>query len=728
MIDADPYIGQVLDEKYRLERLLGRGGMGAVYLATHLGTERYVALKLITPQFMRNEEFVARFKREARAAGRLRHPNVVDVTDFGFAHAGAEAVAYLVMEYLDGCTLGDVLIEEKRLPLEWVVDILEQVCSAVHEAHQQGIVHRDLKPENIWLEPNRLGGYRVKVLDFGIAKLAEADVDGNAPDSATAMDSLRVAAEPAAHSVRGTAIKMAGTTSPPVVDPARHNLEPKGEALEIDTLIYSAEAAEKSPTEQDAAARITTSDRAAEDQNTQMLAHSLEPADATATAIRLPSHQDDDSDGTLMFGEATRQAVLAGRQTRLRTTATRGTELTRVGAIMGTPLYMSPEQCAGKTLDARSDIYSLGVIAYQMLAGEPPFAGATGNVMQEHIKVAPPPLRDRVKKVPKRAAQVVMTALAKAPEDRPQTAAAFASALRAQAEGVGSLYRRAFALYSEYFPKFLKLSLIAHIPVFFTTLLLIVFELAEDAQPKGLGTLRVLFIGGMVIAGLLQVAAYFVAAAAISGMTAVIVTQLSLAPLRPVELRLAFALLRRRWRPFLKTAIRVTLRIVIGFILLVIPGIVMTIRYALYAPVVLMEGLEKKAAMLRARELASRSWRTIIIVSLLQFLIPVVFSALLGKFSQVQNTESGIHLTNHSMSHQIYQQLTALINIIIVPLLSIVPALLYLKMRQLGGEPLTDALAEIEEADAQRSEWQQRMRTRVSLHTPRGSKARSQPD
>src|SRR5882762_1432358 len=174
MNGVDPYVGQTLDEKYRLERLLGQGGMGAVYLAVHLGTERYVALKLITPQFMRNEEFVERFKREARAAGRLRHPNVVDVTDFGFARAGNESVAYLVMEYLDGCTLSDVLAEEKRLPLYWVVDILEQVCSAVHEAHHQGIVHRDLKPDNIWLEPNGLGGYRIKVLDFGIAKLGEA--------------------------------------------------------------------------------------------------------------------------------------------------------------------------------------------------------------------------------------------------------------------------------------------------------------------------------------------------------------------------------------------------------------------------------------------------------------------------------------------------------------------------------------------------------------------------
>src|SRR5438309_1316108 len=176
MTTLENYVGQILDEQYRLERLLGQGGMGAVYLATHLGTERYVALKLIAPQFMRNQEFVERFKREARAAGRLRHPNVVDVTDFGFARAGSESVAYLVMEYLDGCTLSDVLAEETRLPLYWVVDILEQVCAAVEEAHQQGIVHRDLKPDNIWLEPNGLGGYRVKVLDFGIAKLGEVSM------------------------------------------------------------------------------------------------------------------------------------------------------------------------------------------------------------------------------------------------------------------------------------------------------------------------------------------------------------------------------------------------------------------------------------------------------------------------------------------------------------------------------------------------------------------------
>src|SRR6185295_7359853 len=184
MIGLEKYVGEILDDKYRLEQLLGSGGMGAVFLATHLGTERYVALKLIAPQFMRNEEFVERFKREARAAGRLRHPNVVDVTDFGFATVTNGRVAYLVMEYLDGCTLGDVLAEEQRLPLDWVVDILEQVCSAVNEAHQQGIIHRDIKPDNIWLEPTRLGGYRVKVLDFGIAKLGEATVPMLNDDSA----------------------------------------------------------------------------------------------------------------------------------------------------------------------------------------------------------------------------------------------------------------------------------------------------------------------------------------------------------------------------------------------------------------------------------------------------------------------------------------------------------------------------------------------------------------
>src|SRR5215471_10444942 len=136
--------GELLDNKYRIDIPLGHGGMGAVYRATHLGTKRTVAVKIIHPRLSSNEEFVARFRREAEATGRLRHPNVVDVTDFGFAQSSLGRVAYLVMEYLDGCTLEEILEEESSLRLDWVVDILEQVCSAVETAHRLGIVHRDL--------------------------------------------------------------------------------------------------------------------------------------------------------------------------------------------------------------------------------------------------------------------------------------------------------------------------------------------------------------------------------------------------------------------------------------------------------------------------------------------------------------------------------------------------------------------------------------------------------
>src|SRR5436309_10114311 len=186
-------VGDVLDGKYRIERLLGKGGMGAVYLATHLGTDRPVAIKVIMPQFTRNEEFVERFRREAKAAGRMRHPNIVDVTDFGFAAVDNNQVAYLVMEYLDGCTLADILAEENQLPVDWVVDILEQVSSAVDEAHQAGTIHRDLKPENIWLEPNRRGGYTVKVLDFGLAKQGDPTVSAEPSTSPASRDEIAMA-------------------------------------------------------------------------------------------------------------------------------------------------------------------------------------------------------------------------------------------------------------------------------------------------------------------------------------------------------------------------------------------------------------------------------------------------------------------------------------------------------------------------------------------------------
>src|SRR5947209_4176047 len=170
-MDCPDLSSQIIDGKYQMIRELGRGGMGTVYLATHLGTERPVAVKVIAPQFMERSEFVERFRREAEAAGRLRHPNVVNVTDFGFAEIDAAPVAYLVMEYLEGSSLASVLSEKGQPPLKFVVDIIEQVCLAIGAAHRNGIVHRDLKPENLWLEPNGRGSYTVKVLDFGLAKI-----------------------------------------------------------------------------------------------------------------------------------------------------------------------------------------------------------------------------------------------------------------------------------------------------------------------------------------------------------------------------------------------------------------------------------------------------------------------------------------------------------------------------------------------------------------------------
>ena len=658
MTSLDRYVGQILDDKYRLERLLGQGGMGAVYLATHLGTDRYVALKLIAPQFMRNREFVERFKREARAAGRLRHPNVVDVTDFGFARSGNESVAYLVMEYLDGCTLSDVLAEEDRLPLYWVVDIIEQVCAAVHEAHQQGIVHRDLKPDNIWLEPNGLGGYRVKVLDFGIAKLGEVSMTTPEALPSTQSDehspTLNLSVKPAAaRAATGVAeFELKETSLGPV------------DSLENETLI-------------------------------QPSAKNKEDVPLTRASS--------DGDQTRLFDQGAEITAGPNRANTDPLATVGATGLTRVGAILGTPLYMSPEQCRGESLDARSDIYSLGIIAYQMLAGAPPFKGDSSTVISAHTNDPPTPLRQHNGKLPKRVARQVMSALEKDPSARPQTAVAFAGGLRANADGLGTLYRRAFSLYSEYFPEFLKLSLLAHIPMFVVTLMAVTLRLFESRLSK----LTTIAIGAPIV--LLTIAAQFLTASIISAVTAIIVTQLAVAPMKPVKLRAAFDILRRRWKPFLKTGVRVSLRIILGWILLLIPGLIMTARYLLWAPVVLMEGLEKKAALKRARSLAARSWRTIIIAMCVQLLVPAIVGSIVGALTGATTHEK------HGLRVKVASQAAGLINIFVLPLLSIVPALLYLKMRQFGGETLNDVMAQIENFEGTHSRWQQRMRTRLTV-------------
>jgi serine/threonine protein kinase/ankyrin repeat protein len=315
-------IGRLLDGKYRLEELCGRGGMGAVYRALHVGTGRRVAVKVIAPELAGDHEFIERFRREAKTIGRLRHPNIVNVTDFGITGENEQPLAYLVMEHLEGVTLAVKLKDKRPLPLADALDILSQTCEAIDEAHRLGILHRDLKPENIWLEPVGIGGCNVKVLDFGIAQLHD----------------LLAIEEP---------------EPLPVVSETNQTAELRPQLFSIT------------------------------------------------------------EDETLRMNLTLQQ-------------------LTRTGTVMGSPKYMSPEQCRGEKLDNASDIYSLGVIAYQMLSGETPFKGTVAELMQQHREAAPAPLSKKRGDIPATLDAAVRQALAKEPSARPATAGAFAFLLSLQ--------------------------------------------------------------------------------------------------------------------------------------------------------------------------------------------------------------------------------------------------------------------------------------------------------
>jgi serine/threonine-protein kinase len=163
-------VGQVIAEKYRLERLLGRGGMGEVYEARHVVVGRRFALKLLHPHLAQGSSAIARFLREARAAGSLEHPHIAAVIDFATT---SEGVPFLVMEYLEGRSLGRLLASEGPLPVPRAVSLLLQICRGLEAAHRAGIVHRDLKPDNLFVVPQPDGSELLKILDFGIAKLID---------------------------------------------------------------------------------------------------------------------------------------------------------------------------------------------------------------------------------------------------------------------------------------------------------------------------------------------------------------------------------------------------------------------------------------------------------------------------------------------------------------------------------------------------------------------------
>ncbi len=605
--DSPLTAGELLDGKYRIESLLGEGGMGAVYRATHTGTRRTVAVKVIRPRFSSEEEFLTRFRREAEAAGRLRHPNVVDVTDFGSARTSSGLVAYLVMEYLDGCTLADVLAEERQLPVRWAVDVLEQVSSGVEEAHAQGVVHRDLKPANIWLEPNRRGGYTVKILDFGLARLSGTEPPASLPPSAT-------------------------------------------------------------PPSETAAAAADVSE---------------EP-----TLVRTPAH---------------------GAPAEVTTVRAATTELTRLGSVMGTPLYMSPEQCRGETIDARSDVYSLGVVAYRMLAGETPFSGSTEELLRQHATAPPPPLPRR--RVPRRLSAVVLKALAKDPARRPQTAAGFGAALRASSDGTGSLLQRAVVFYSEHLPVLLRLSLIAHLPLMIVVALLAAADGLVPGlaiPPQWMGSLGPVLFAGLVAANLL---AYGVVSAGVVPM----VVQSIVAPLRSMDVRTAFRAIGRRWLSLAAASLATVLLVMAGLSLLVLPGLAAAIAYVLHGPVVVMEGTGVRASLRRSRQLVWRAPATAVVITLLQSALPVAVWMAAVTMSFTFRTGTGWQPKELGFSFSVSGRsvLWQLLNVLVVPLAGVMTSLLYLRMRHFGAESLRDTAAVFETLSLPRSRWEARLRTRL---------------
>ncbi|HKP70855.1 MAG TPA: protein kinase [Pyrinomonadaceae bacterium] len=713
-------VGQTLDSKYKIERQLGRGGMGTVYLATHLGTERPVAVKVIAPQYMERPEFVERFRREARAAGRLRHPNVVNVTDFGFAETEGGRAAYLVMEYLDGCTLGEILEEEKNLPVGWTLNILEQVCSAVHAAHEQGIIHRDLKPDNIWLEPNQRGGYTVKVLDFGIAKLEEH----RGTDSAESID-ISVAPNPTLFVGRGQTTVADHAHG----DTAIHN---HGETGIHDSAM---------PT------RIFEGAGVAKTDGSEARTAILDPA--------VPAEGDPDTIGTRLVP-----------QDGLETTVGTSDDLTRVGAVIGTPLYMSPEQCRGERLDPRSDIYSLGVIAYQMLAGRTPFEGDFTYVMEAHKAIPAPPLDS--KKVRKKLKLVIATALEKDREKRPQSAEGFATSLISRSEGIFGLLRRAGMIYTEHIGKFLGITLLLFLPYIVISLITVganVYFIAENPDAEmplawqiGIGSVTAVNAMTTFFCGYLVV-----------GTLSWLVTQILALPLRPVRMRPALLATWRNWKGLIGAGIISTLLTSAGYVLCIIPGFILSVTLALVAPVVMMEGARPVAALKRSKELVLRSLRTTTAAVALLFLVPLMIGGTIGgvvalsvksladageKIATMEKKNAGavpaegalnsaqkekqedpdidfqvggggkVSLEDSAASPMTKriarvarESLTTLImlpiQILLTSLSSIIVALLYLKTRQAGGESLRDLFIQFEESEHPRKKWQERVRQRL---------------
>lgn len=277
----DPMLGRTIARNFKIESLLGVGGMGKVYKARQLSLDKAVVIKILHSQFRDDPQLVQRFQREARAASRLNHPNSIQVIDFGQDEG---ETLYMAIEYLEGRDLFTVLQDDGPFSDERIARIMVQVCSALADAHEQHVIHRDLKPENIMVEDRRGQKDYVKVLDFGIAKIQD------------------------------------------------------------------------------------------------------------------PEHQE-------------------------------GQALTQAGMVCGTPEFMSPEQARGLALDARSDLYALGVVSYQLATGELPFQADTPiGIVTKHILEEPTPPREVRSEISEGLQNIILKAMAKDADARFQSAIEMSSA------------------------------------------------------------------------------------------------------------------------------------------------------------------------------------------------------------------------------------------------------------------------------------------------------------
>lgn len=281
IIDTGTLVGQVVSDRYEVKQHLGDGSMGIVFLAEHMHMKKKVALKVMRPEFLSNPEAVERFQREAQATGHIEHPNVCSASDFGQLD---DERFFLVMEYLEGKTLSEVIAEDERLVPERAVKITRQIAAGLQRAHELDVIHRDLKPDNIILIEREGNPDFVKITDFGVAR------------------------------------------------------------------------------------------------------------------VEVVNEQ----------------------------------KLTRAGTTMGTPIYMSPEQAVAKRADERSDLYTLGIMLFEMLTGSVPFySKSLAVILSMHTKETPPRMSDVAPDalVPLDLEMIVEKLLAKKPEDRYQSAAELIEAL-----------------------------------------------------------------------------------------------------------------------------------------------------------------------------------------------------------------------------------------------------------------------------------------------------------